>query len=116
MEYNNLNGENNRPKSKRQVELDTLRGNMLLKLVSKVFGVAVPIVTLWGLYNFLMGPYIETNYPIPYQPTNQHPEPRTQPASHPEPSQPTTQPPNPPTTQPSSHKGGGECFLPFQMA
>jgi hypothetical protein len=57
MEYNNLNGENNRPKSKRQVELDTLRGNMLLKLVSKVFGVAVPIVTLWGLYNFLMGPY-----------------------------------------------------------
>ena len=60
--------------------------------------------------------YIETNYPIPYQPTSQ-------PAStqNPEPSQPATQnpepsqPPNPPTTQPSSHKGGGECFLRLQM-
>ena len=57
MEYNNLNGENNRPKSKRQQELDNLRGNIILKLISKVFGVAVPIVTIWGLSQFLMGPY-----------------------------------------------------------
>ena len=42
--------------------------------------------------------------------------PATQPPSHPAtqpPSHPATQPPN---HQPSSHKGGGECFLPNESA
>ena len=78
MEYNNLNGENNRPKSKRQAELDALRGNIVLKLISKVFGVAVPIVTLYGLYMFLFGPYSLSAegdcYAVEYPNNNQFPK------------------------------------------